>query len=365
MKKFDKADSIRDVLEQACNVIIDDRIREWSIGGSFGKDANIKRAHNEALKSRSYAKSSASLPLPDGVTQNDIQDRVDERMRARNNRQYQESDKMRDEILEGFNVVIHDDIKLWSVGGDFGMDDPVNARKQERGQYTRRGGGNLSEDDVQIITDMLKERYEAKSDRNFNAADDIRSHLYEQYNINIDDKASEWRVLSDDYVQTKADKGATELNAEDEIKHITSQLAKRLILKKNREYAEADDIRDTLQDGYSILIDDKKHEWKVISSGRKRGMASSYKKEDDEGKVDVVHDPWFDDDDDKTIATNTDVVETEEVEATSSPSPQLGMSKDDLMSLTVPLLKDKLREAGKPVSGKKADLIDRLLSSSF
>lgn len=360
-KNFNRADTIKEALEQQYNVIIDDRIREWSIGASFGKDADIKRKHNDALKSRTYVKSSASLPLPDGITQNDIQDRVDARTRARNNRQYKESDEMRDEILQDYNVVMHDAIRMWSVGGYFGMDDPVNARMKERGRYTRRGGGNLTEDEVVLITDMLKERFEAKSDRNFKLADDIRSSLYEQYNVNIDDKVSEWRVLSDDYIQVKPEKGARKLKSEDSIRHITSQLAKRIILKKNREYAEADNIRDALQDGFSILIDDKKHEWKAISSRSKNGMPISFKKREDEVvKDDVVYDPWFDDDDDdNTVATAGEMVEAEREAA----SEKLTMSKDDLMLLTIPLLKDKLRKAGKTVSGNKADLVEKLLST--
>ena len=281
-------------------------------------------------------------------------------MRARKNKQYTESDQMRNDLLEDYNVVIHDAIKMWSIGGDFGSDDPINARKKERGLYTRRGGGNLSEDDVLVITDMLKERFEAKSDRNFNVADDIRSHLYDQYNVNIDDKLSEWRVLSDDYIQAKPEKGARELKSEDAIRHITAQLAKRIILKKNREYAEADDIRDALQDGYSLLIDDKKHEWKVISS--KRGASPFKKRDNNVDKDDVVYDPWFDDDDEDTIVTADidKIVEEKESKVVELP---LTMSRDDLMSLTIPMLKDKLREAGKPVSGNKPDLVDRLLST--
>ena len=47
-------------------------------------------------------------------------------------------------------------------------------------------------------------------------------------------------------------------------------------------------------------------------------------------------------------------------ENTSSASSS--MSRDELASLTVPSLKEKLSEAGKPVSGKKAELVDRLLA---
>ena len=98
-------------------------------------------------------------------------------------------------------------------------------------------------------------------------------------------------------------------------------------------------IRDDLQGKYSILIDDKKKEWKVISSGGKskfvaRGSAARssqpppYKQTRIEAEVE--HDPWFDDDDNDDTTTTS--------------------------------LKEKLREAAKPVGGKKAELVDRLLA---
>mmetsp|Transcript_3003 Transcript_3003/g.6544 ORF Transcript_3003/g.6544 Transcript_3003/m.6544 type:complete len:678 (+) Transcript_3003:88-2121(+) len=366
-KIFSKADSIRDALEKACDVVIDDRVREWSIGGSFGKEADLKRAHSEVLKSRSYVKSPASLDLPDGVTQNDVQARVDARTKARANHQYEESDSLRDGILQEFNVVIHDTIKMWSVGGDFGEDDPVRARAAQAGKYTRRGGGNLSEDDVVLIQDMLTKRFEAKRARDFNRSDEIRSHLHTTFNINVDDKSQEWRVLSDDYVQTTAERGAQELTA-DEASVVDSQLAKRIILKKNKSYEEADAIRDELQSTWSILVDDKKKEWKVIASsgGKSRfnpEVARSQPSPNEQKQIEREVDDWFEVEDEVEldVAADTTVVADAEPEEENTSSPST-MSRDELTILTVPLLKDKLREAGKPVSGKKSDLIDRLLA---
>ena len=46
------------------------------------------------------------------------------------------------------------------------------------------------------------------------------------------------------------------------------------------------------------------------------------------------------------------------IEADSSP-----LDESALSTLTVPELKEKLREAGLPVSGRKSELIERLLNS--
>lgn len=368
--KFLKADSIRDGLARACNVFIDDRVREWSIGGSFGIDADTKRAHSVAVKSRNYVRSSSSLELPAGVTVEDVQVRVDARTRARNDRQYEQSDAIREEILQDFNVVIHDFIKMWSVGGDFGLDDPVKARATALSTYNRRGGGILSLDEVNLIQGKLTERSDAKKARNFDKADEIRSHLYNMYNVNVDDKSREWRVLCDDYVQTNSARGAKELTPQ-EVSIVDSKIARRAVFKRDKEYKTADAIRDELEDTYSVLIDDKTKEWKVVPSGQSssftddvaRSQSSSYKlthvindnqRFDSTKRADDVPEPHQIDIYSGIDVDTSDVV-LEEGRISS-------LSRDQLMSLTVPLLKEKLRETGKPVSGKKADLIDRLLA---
>merc|ERR1719491_742387 len=58
-----------------------------------------------------------------------------------------------------------------------------------------------------------------------------------------------------------------------------------------------------------------------------------------------------------TIVSTDSEAAIEEEESTNDTM----FSREDLMALTVPLLKEKLRSAGLPVSGRKADLVDRLL----
>ena len=41
-----------------------------------------------------------------------------------------------------------------------------------------------------------------------------------------------------------------------------------------------------------------------------------------------------------------------------------GATADELASLTVPMLKQRLRDVGLPVSGRKAELVDRLASGA-
>ena len=50
-------------------------------------------------------------------------------------------------------------------------------------------------------------------------------------------------------------------------------------------------------------------------------------------------------------------------ESNDESSSEWKQQKQQLASLTVVVLKDKLRAAGLPVSGKKADLVERIVSS--
>ena len=128
-----------------------------------------------------------------------------------------------------------------------------------KGVYTRRGGGELSAEDEDDIAKMLMDRYHAKKQRNFDAADDIRETLMTTYNIRIDDRSSEWRVDTNDYAQS----GDTTLTSADEAKFIDIKLKERFNLKRERNYEDADAIRDELKERFQVSIDDRTKEWFV------------------------------------------------------------------------------------------------------
>merc|ERR1711865_81202 len=122
--------------------------------------------------------------------------RVDERSIAKKNRDFDTADYIRDELNQKFDIVIQDKLKQWSVGGDFGPDGP-----KPRGVYERRGGGDLTDEQLENIKKLLFERSGAKKNRDFDTADYIRDNLRDEYNIQIDDKSMEWHVDSPDFIQ--------------------------------------------------------------------------------------------------------------------------------------------------------------------
>jgi cysteinyl-tRNA synthetase len=130
-----------------------------------------------------------------------------------------------------------------------------------KGVYTRRGAiGDLTPDDEDAISKMITDRYHAKKQKAFDVADEIRDELMNKYNVKIDDRSNEWRVDTEDYAMT-----GTNTLSEEEVSLIDGKLKERFYLKRERQYEDADAIRDDLKERYGIQIDDRVKEWYVDS----------------------------------------------------------------------------------------------------
>ena len=79
----------------------------------------------------------------------------------------------------------------------------------------------------------------------------------------------------------------------------------------------------------------------------------------------VVDDDDDDYDHDHHTMPDGITIDTDEFEPISqgTPVPKQLERQENLSECTVPVLKEKLKAAGLPVSGRKADLIDRLINS--
>ena len=79
---YEKADAIREGLRGKYNILIDDRLREWSVGGDFGPEHNAQREMALEIANRGYIKSATSPPLSP-ENEEYVQSRVDERADAK------------------------------------------------------------------------------------------------------------------------------------------------------------------------------------------------------------------------------------------------------------------------------------------
>ena len=268
-RQYDKADAVREGLRTKFNVYIDDRLMEWSVGGDFGSERNAIREMSVAFSERGYIKSTSSLTLEDDdeldaqETEEYIQHHVDARVTAKKERNFDTADKIRLDLAQRFDVTINDKIKMWSIGGIFEEMGGNNKVGKPRGAYTRRGGGDLSLDVLDVISRMLSDRHHAKKQRNYAAADEIRDVLMSKYKVSIDDRSCEWRVDTNDYAPR--DNNDTAKLSNEIVQYVDSRLKERFDLKRMRSYEDADAIRDELMTRFGIQIDDRTKEWFVES----------------------------------------------------------------------------------------------------
>jgi len=350
LRDFDKADAILQGLESRFNVLVDDRLREWSVGGDFGSEHNSQREMAKAMRSRGFAKSPSSAELSP-EDEEIVVAKIEERVQAKQDRDFDTADRIRQELEEDFGVYINDKQRLWSAGGDFG-DGP------KKTGYKRRGGGNLTQDEVDTISALLTKRFQAKKDRHFRTADEIRERLRNEYNVAIDDKNREWHVDTDEYILV----GKHDFSPE-EIAAITELLSERYECKATKEYERADEIRDELRVEYNVEVDDRTKEWRYVPAGdasyedrvfakeAASSQASAFKRTQVDRDLEEEMNAVFDDES-QVEEGSYDVSASEETE-------------ESLSTLTVVALKEKLRNAGLPVTGKKSELIERLLSANF
>ena len=335
----------------------------WSVGGDFGAEHNSSREMAHQYANRGYEKSTSSIAL-DAEDETFIQEQLDERSQAKKDREFQIADDIRDNLLGQYDVSINDKEKLWSVGGAFAE----TGRNEARGVYTRRGGGNLSDEVVQEIQDAIMNRYICKKDRNFDEADAIRSDLEDRYNVRMDDRSGEWRIITDEYFPASTG----DLSAED-VELVEDRLRQRFMCKRDREYDTADAIRDELRDRFGVVVDDRTKEWTVEAVERPQHSARYDEEEvaqDDSQAVSMdLNDSEDDeeaveDEDESTIESASETEEVEEDDESTGDGEDSVLLEEELLKLTVVVLKEKLRDVGLPVSGKKAELVARLLTEA-
>jgi len=273
MREYSKADAVREGLRTKFNVLIDDRLKEWSVGGDFGEEHNAQREMADKFANRGYIKSTSSLTLDDEEEEY-IQHHVDARIAAKKDRNFETADKIRLDLAQRFDVTINDKMKLWSIGGLF--EEMGEKMGRPRGVYARRGGGDLSEEDVAAISKMISDRYHAKKQRDFDAADELRDELYRQYRVKIDDRSNEWRVDTNEYAMA----GNNALS-EEEKTFIDNKLRERFELKILYKYEDADAIRDGLKEKFGVQVDDRTKEW-FVDAQLMVGAAEAASEDDDE-----------------------------------------------------------------------------------
>ena len=183
-RNYNTADQIRDELKAEYNVFLEDRLRQWSVGGDFGPDSPAR----DASRFKPWTLSRYSEPIADEEQESAILVQLEERNEAKAARNFDAADDIREYLLSEYNVAIDDRLREWSIGGDFGT-VKKSTRNDNDDSYERRGGGDLSPEQVTEIIDLISVRSKAKKSRDFNTSDEIRDVLDERFGVKVDDKS--------------------------------------------------------------------------------------------------------------------------------------------------------------------------------
>jgi hypothetical protein len=250
--------------------------------------------------------------------------------------------------------------------------------------YVHRGGqGELSEDDLARVASLVESRAQAKRKGDFHLSDQLGVILKTKYCVKVNEKRREWSIntiknnsYDDVYVPSpmapKDD--PTHLMEEESKAFIQKRLTDRLVARKSKNYATADTIQYELKDEYSVVIDDRTKEWKVVTSGddafaseAQASQRSAFVRGNEVSTLEEHLESFFsnspvEEDEEGDHSSTAVVASVEDETVLASKEKDAPDESLHLSTLTVVVLKEKLRKAGLPVSGNKAELIERLMS---
>jgi hypothetical protein len=126
-----------------------------------------------------------------------------------------------------------------------------------------------------------------------------------------------------------------------------------------------------LNQRFGVTIDDRMQEWNVevdqftvVNNNRSTSGVSELQQEASPPSYSLEEDDSEDDDSDDDFNDSFEAVFDSESDITAPASTAM-TDETNLEALTIPELKERLRALGLPVSGKKAELIERLSQSSM
>ncbi|CAB9510242.1 expressed unknown protein [Seminavis robusta] len=194
-------------------------------------------------------------------------DKIHRAIAARRSYQRKRDFRKADQILSALNrggVFLHDKRREWR--GD-GVNSFGSTKRDVH--YVRRGGNwdNYTNEEIDHIQSLIQQRRQCKHKRQFERADALEAELKVEYNVQIDDDRLEWSFASQqqhDYVHTPlVDEQDNDLDADTHDK-IQQLVRERSLARANKDFRQADTLRDTLLEQYSVVMDDRTKEWKVV-----------------------------------------------------------------------------------------------------
>ncbi len=179
-RDFSRADLIRDELLDEYDVVVDDKLRQWAVGGTFSagaaagpQDVFVRRGGGNLSKEE----------------EDTILALIGSRNHAKRDKDFLKADRIWDRLQNEFSVRVDDKRKEWVVVTK---------------EYTMSPVTSVEEGIKAFIEEKISDRAKAKLTKNHDLADAISEELYNVYNIYIDDSVREWRVDGAEPTRTTA-----------------------------------------------------------------------------------------------------------------------------------------------------------------
>lgn len=377
-RNFQKADNILKQLTDE-GIFVDDKMKIYRIDGD--SEFHDSTGGSFSVDTVSYTKAPNSRYI-DEEEEEKIQIKLEQRAQSRLNRRFDEADEIRDELRYLYQAEINDQDLTWAV---------VSEDLFLKNEYTFGGKRirNVPDEIFCRISDLLKQRVDARRRKDFSMADIILKDLTTMYGVRVDDKRKLWHfdgstrtksstapleseeikvsprtrkeqedILPSDWSEVSTDISMSVVSAPDGV--ITPEGEDNLI-------PNGVSIVENPLDSISMIEkeDITTSEWSEVSADINTSVVSlpdglTFPEGEDNpipNGVSIVENPL----------DNISIIEDSISNTSSNTANSVKDNESNratLEVLTVPLLKEKLRNSNLPVSGRKAVLIDRLLGLS-
>jgi len=260
-------------------------------------------------------------------------------------------------------------------------------------EYRFRGGGidDLDEDDLKAVESLLSLRGEARRARNYGAADAIRDEMFRKFSVLVDDKKRTWYLDRSAALErperkrrTKSTAGTKQNGASRAKDDAGGGIPWTDEGSKSIPWGEEDEEDQSNPRSFDDILDESTTEFQVAASYEKSSSSLDMDEKEEDyimGRINKRIEASADGDYDTMTAIQTELllcydVHLDDVRGMWSKGGEFGKVDDTkavtdlsrsedverLGELTITELKQKLREKGLPVSGRKSELIQRLLS---
>ena len=217
---------------------------------------------------------------------------IAKRSEMKRTRQFDEADKIRDELLVEYGILVRDNDRKWRTGcsqsqnhskwlhgdtlkprGDFKSRDDFGPNGHDYA-LASDAGPSIASISEEKIHELLAKRLSCKFDRDYDGADAIQAELLSA-GVVIDGKAREWRAdgqFFSNFAPREYKMSPHNCDISDDLDEVEKLLWERSLARAERLFKRSDEIRDELLERFDVRINDNMLLWSV-GGGQNWGKA--------------------------------------------------------------------------------------------